>query len=112
MSLTEIIFSRLDYLRTKKGVSVNTMLKECGLQKSVIDNLKKNCFPSIEIIYKLAVYFDISIDYIVGREKTKNPAIENDDGDIDNTFFNEFKELSPSQKAIVEDEMKALKLKS
>lgn len=55
-----------------KNVSINQMLKDCGITKSFIYDLeKRNMSPSCDRIAKIANYFDCSIDYLVGR--TNNP---------------------------------------
>ena len=54
-------------LCVKENVSVNRMLKECGLSKSVIDNLKKGYEPQLAKIVIIADYFGVTLDQLAGR---------------------------------------------
>ncbi len=69
---------RLSILSNSKGLSINQMLKNANLAPSVVDNMKRGRIPSIDKIYALADYFDVSIDYLVGRtEETSTQTINN-----------------------------------
>ena len=65
----EILISSLTELASRNNLSINKMLTACGVSKSVVDNLKRGKYPNIDIIYTIADYFDVSIDYLFGREK-------------------------------------------
>lgn len=43
------------------------MLKECGLSKSVIDNLKKGYEPRLSKIVIIADYFGVTVDYLINN---------------------------------------------
>lgn len=66
-NLSQIV-SRIVDLCNQRGISVNQMLSEANLSKSVIDNMKKGRNPSIDRIYQLADYFCCSVDYLLCRE--------------------------------------------
>lgn len=58
----------------RKSIPVSQLLSECHIRKSFIYDLEKRQFtPSTETIEQIANYFDVSIDYLVGR--TDNPKI-------------------------------------
>ncbi len=59
-------------LCVKENVSVNRMLKECGLSKSVIDNLKKGYEPQRAKIVSIADYFGVSVDYLINNSPVGN----------------------------------------
>jgi transcriptional regulator with XRE-family HTH domain len=82
MNFTEL----LQQLCKDKGVSARKMCLENGLNHSAFDNWKrKNQIPFGETIAKLADYFGVTTDYLLGREeKTAEPP------------------LSPRQKELVE----------
>ena len=56
----------------KHNISITALLNACGLTKSFIYDLerRKTC-PSADKFECIADYFDVSIDYLVGR--TDNP---------------------------------------
>ena len=51
--------------------SVNSFTKKANVNVSAVTNLKRNRIPSIDIIIKIANYFDVSIDYLTGRTNIK-----------------------------------------
>lgn len=51
----------------RRNISVNRMLRECGLNSSVIDNLKKGFDPQITKIVIIADYFDVTVDYLINH---------------------------------------------
>ena len=63
----QIIIDRITELCKTNNISVNKMLEEANMSKSLIDNLKKGSMPSIDKIESVANYFDATIDYITGR---------------------------------------------
>lgn len=61
----EILTRNIIDLCAENNVSVNRMLKECGLSKSVIDNLKKGYEPQLPKIVIIADYFGVTVDYLI-----------------------------------------------
>ncbi len=71
---TQKVILRISELCASKGVTVNAMLKECGLSKSVVDNLKKGSISSVDKFLMMADYFDVSVDYLLGRQQKAVPV--------------------------------------
>ena len=71
----EIIFAmRLNHLRKGRNLTLNQLGEAIGATKATIGNLVNgNKRPSLEMAYSLADYFDVSLDYLVGR--SDNPKI-------------------------------------
>ena len=60
---------RLKELREERGLSQQQLAKEVGLTDSAIGFWELNKrVANIEAVIKLAVFFDVSIDYLVGLE--------------------------------------------
>lgn len=57
------------------SVSVNKMLAECNLHKSVIDNLKKGQSVAASTLAIIASYLKVSTDYLLGIEEESKPTI-------------------------------------
>ena len=58
---------RIRALRLEKNVDQNTFSEEINVSNSSVsywENAKQ--VPSAEVIYKLAIYFDVSADYLLG----------------------------------------------
>jgi len=57
-----------------KGITINALLCECEIRKSLIyDMEKRNISPSAEVLEKIADYLDCSVDYLLGR--TNKPEV-------------------------------------
>ena len=62
-----IVAERIKLLRTEKNIGQNLLAKELGLSNASIsywENAKQE--PTAQAIYKMAKYFDVSADYILG----------------------------------------------
>lgn len=60
--------ARLKELRTTKGLTMETLAKEIHGTKAAIGNFENaNKKPSLGALIALADYFDVSLDYLVGR---------------------------------------------
>lgn len=66
-------FEKIKSLAKKQGISLNTLEDRVGLGKNYIYSLKNKKTPSAEHISKIADYFNVSTDYLLGR--TDNPVI-------------------------------------
>jgi len=53
----------------EKNISISLLLNDCSLSKSFIYDIeKRNMSPSIDKIIRIADYFNVSLDYLVGRD--------------------------------------------
>ncbi len=68
-SIYQIFIERLNDLMTEKNLNMKTLSVEISVPRSTINswNLKER-LPSAECLYALAEYFNVSIDYLLGRE--------------------------------------------
>ena len=86
-------FEKIKSLAKKQGISLNTLEDRVGLGKNYIYSLKNKKTPSAEHISKIADYFNVSTDYLLGR--TDNPNIANPK----EQFFFEGKEVNVEELA-------------
>ena len=64
-----IVAERIKALRAERGIGQNLLAKEIDVSNASIsywENAKQE--PSAQAIYKLAQYFGVSADYILGLE--------------------------------------------
>lgn len=62
--------SRLRELRETKRISRKTLAELCGLSKNLIGQYESGKkIPSARSLIAIADYFDVSIDWLLGREK-------------------------------------------
>lgn len=63
------IKNRLCELRHKKGVNQDTAAEACGISRIALARYEGGTrTPRIEIASKLAAYYGVSVDYLLGRE--------------------------------------------
>ena len=66
-----MIWERFEQLCKEIGSKPNPVVKELGLSNSITTKWKNGAIPNGEILLKIADYFNVSIDYLMGR--TDNP---------------------------------------
>lgn len=72
-----MFYNRFLELCEKKGVKPTPLLKSLNVSPSISDNWKKpNTYPKGDTLKSLANYFDVSVDYLLGRTEIPN-AYEN-----------------------------------
>lgn len=88
----------------KRGIKPSKAAEECGINKSNVSNWKNNGYvPRGEALNKIADYFGVSVDYLLGNEQKEKPAAKSDELDItfdDFTYalHNETHELTEENK--------------
>ncbi|KHO63394.1 SOS-response transcriptional repressors (RecA-mediated autopeptidases) [Thermoanaerobacter sp. YS13] len=68
--------NRIRDLRTEKGISQNELAKALGLTQQAISAYENGLRePDLETLNKIANYFNVSIDYLLGRTDIRNSDI-------------------------------------
>ena len=90
------LYNILSQLCNERGISAYRMCKDIGLQPSIMTDLKMGRRSSMkaETIARVANYFDVSVDYLLG-----NTQIKKDDS---TEALSSAASLSSSQKQLVE----------
>ena len=76
----------LKQLRTKKGINQSETAEELGVSLSSYQKYErdKGCVtPSLDVLIRIADYFGVTTDYLLGREKKEQTAIEQLAGEFD-----------------------------
>ena len=64
----------------KKGVSPTKATVEIGLSRTIGTKWKTTgATPQGDTLSKIAAYFDVSVDYLLGNEQEKKPVTNKDD---------------------------------
>lgn len=64
----EIFAERFKNLRLEKSISQQDIAASLGVDRSIVSHWERGTrIPSLDIAYALADYFNISLDYLVGR---------------------------------------------
>lgn len=68
---------RLKELREKAGYSQQGFADAFGTKQSIVGNWEAGARePKFEVMQKLADFFDVSVDYLLGRNDTLKPSKE------------------------------------
>lgn len=69
--------TRLQKLRTNKNLSLKQVAKKLNLSESIIYNYGKNTrTPSVDVLSRLALFYDVSTDYLLGHDKRRSIYID------------------------------------
>lgn len=64
------LYERISYLAKKQGMSVFDLAEKLELSRNSIYSWKKSS-PKAETLEKVAEYFNVSTDYLLGRDTSK-----------------------------------------
>lgn len=104
-----MFFAKLKKLCDEKGISTYKACTEIGLNRAAVAKWKNGSIPSGSTATKLANYFGVSVDYLLGNETEKAPtnagerkvsdddikfALFGGDGEITDAMFDEVKRFA------------------
>lgn len=97
-----MFYDRFKKLCDAKGISCNKAALEIGLSNATPTKWKKTgATPGGDTLDKIAAYFDVSTDFLLGKEEQKKSAVSD--------LLAE-KENSPGELTLTEGEMELLEL--
>ncbi|MGG2105504.1 helix-turn-helix domain-containing protein [Lysinibacillus pakistanensis] len=95
---------RLKMLRTEKKITQEELGKVVNVTKVSISGYENgNRTPDTETLQKLADFFDVSTDYLLGRADTRN---ENEDNSLQGWLRSENEDLSEAERKELERDIK------
>ncbi|MBE6733380.1 MAG: hypothetical protein E7561_05220 [Ruminococcaceae bacterium] len=62
-----------------KNIKPTHVVQELGLSSANMSNWKSGRNPKTDILNRIADYFDVSVDYLLGNEPKENPAANSDE---------------------------------
>lgn len=70
----------LDMLLKEKGIRKSTLARESGIPYTTIDGLYKKGCDNIKLstLQKLADYFDVSVDFLLGKTEVRKISVAED----------------------------------
>lgn len=74
--MESILYQRIKELCAERGISINKLESELGFGFSSIQKWKNTSSPSMDKILKIATYFNVSVDYLLGRTDVKSSITE------------------------------------
>ena len=71
---------RIKELRTEMHKSLRDVANDLNISYSSLSKYERgDQQPSYETLIRIANYFNVSVDYLLGNEKQKNPATDSDE---------------------------------
>ena len=74
--MDSVLYQRIKQLCSRKGITIAKLESDLGFGNSSIKKWEKSSSPSIDKIVKVATYFDVSIDYLMGRTDIESSMSE------------------------------------
>lgn len=74
--MESLLFCRIKELCSQRGISISKLESELGLSSSSIRKWGNTSSPSVDKIAKVANYFNVSVDYLLGRTDIPNSISE------------------------------------
>lgn len=65
--MDSVLYQRVKTLCERNGISISKLENELGFGNASIKKWAGASSPSVDKIMKVATYFDVSIDYLLGR---------------------------------------------
>ncbi len=97
--------TRIRELRQKQGLSQAALAKSVNVDQTAVSKWElEKSFPDIAVALRVADYFGVSIDYLLGRDEIKKePVTNNDDGltEFDKDIIRRIRNLPPEKAEIV-----------
>lgn len=78
MNIKHNLSNNLRYLREKKGLSLQQLSSDVGINKQSLYNYENNVSPSVDNISKLSNYFNVTVDSLIHYDLQKIEKNRND----------------------------------
>lgn len=74
-----MFFDKYSELCKKKGKTPTGVAIELNVSRATVNYWKNGNVPKQDTLIKIANYFNVSVDYLLGNEKQKNPDTDSDE---------------------------------
>ena len=92
-------FSRFEDLCKERNTTPNAVAKAIGAASGSVTAWKRGTAPRNTTLAKIAAYFNVSTDYLLGHSAGSNDVLAS----ADIAFYGEYQELGEEQKQTVRD---------
>lgn len=75
------LYKNIDMLCQSKNISITKMCTDSGVSRGSLTDLKMGRTQELSTatLFKIATYFGVSVDYLLGNEQQKRPLINDDE---------------------------------
>lgn len=99
--------NRIKELRRSRKLRQSDLAMELQVSQATLSNWESDRYePDFDALKKLSDYFQVSVDYILGRDE-KRPVAETDNG-REREFVQLFEKLTPEQQDMVLAQLKGV----
>ena len=74
--MDSILYMRIKELCKKNDITIAELERTLGFGNSSVKKWKNASSPSVDKVVKIAEYFNVSIDYLLGRSDIESPISE------------------------------------
>ena len=92
-------------LCNKKEISPTAVVVELGLSRGSVTSWKEGKVPYQRTLAKLATYFNVSVDYLLGKEE--KPAASGELSEGEETLIGLFRQIPEDQQKMVLEMIRA-----
>ena len=94
------MYDRIDKLCKDRQINMTQMCRDTDIPRGNLTDLKmgRTAALSTKTLSKISVYFDVSMEYLLGHEETKKPTGQKADG-LRGLGYDE---LTPENKAVID----------
>ena len=108
------LYENIIALCNQRGIKGGKMCTDIGMSKGILTDLKMGRQSGISTAnaQKIADYFGVSVDYLLGKEKTPTDNGERQHDvldEIDIAFYGEYKQLSEDDKGTIRDMVRVMR---
>ena len=108
------LYNRIEFLCDSRGINITKMCKESGASRGALSDLKMGRTKSLssDTLNRIANYFGVSVDYLLGNEEKEKPAEKGeriDLSDIEIGLLGDYKELTEENKATIRDMVRLMR---
>lgn len=95
---------KLKELREEKNLSQYEFAKVFGVAQSTVGGWESGArIPRLPMIEKIAAFFNVSTDYLLGKEDDAEPSVDQQLSEEEFALFGEVRNLTPEEKKRVLD---------
>ncbi len=105
MNLTNLV-NRIEFLCNQRNIKPTVACRESGAGKNFISNINSGQTPSVEKVYLLAKYFNVTIDYLLDIDTSaeSEPEINH----REQLLIDAYRQLNPENKVRLSERADAL----
>ena len=89
----KIFRERIKKIRQEKKLTIVKAANEIGITRQSLSRYESNIIPNIEVLYRLAKYYGVSADYLVGLTDCKDPK-KRKDTEVCSRLANQLKNIT------------------